>query len=673
MDINSAIEIAQELRRQVWRHDHLYYGLDAPEISDQGYDDLMRRLGEIEREHPAALDPESPTQRVGGAVASHLPEAIHGTPMLSLGNVNSADEFREWYERTLDRLAMHMLPMNAEPKIDGLAIRLIYNNGRFTQAVTRGNGVSGEDVTHNVRTIRGIPLELDVLRNEDPPELLEVRGEVYMPRTAFLEANEDREQQGEQPFANPRNAAAGTVRQLDPGLASRRGLRAWVYQNQSPATNSHRLSLRDLERMGLPVNPRSRLCWDPAEVWAFREEMLADREMLDYEIDGIVVKLDHFSLHEILGATSHEPRWAVAWKFPAGRAETLLREIRLSHGRFGRLTPVAVLDPVEVGGVTVQSASLHNLEDIRRKDIRPGARVIVERAGDVIPQVAGPARGAAANSGLDTFEMPRECPACQTPVETRRDEVGHWCPNGDCSALLPEQLLSLVGKDAMDIDGLGEHWCTELVRRGMLRNTADIYRLKREELLKLDRMGERLADRILGNIDASRQQPLERALYALGIHRLGRRVSKLLAANFAHVDEIVLLERDELAGLDGIGPVVADCVHTGLRLERVRRTLEIMKEVGVNLAGHPDRREDKMSTNGKLAGKTIVVTGKLEGMTRIDAEDIIRAHGGKASSAVTRSTDYLVVGEKPGSKLNKARQFGVIVLEQNEFQELLEG
>ena len=670
MNSQAATEIAVELRRQIRHHDQLYYGLDSPEIRDEDYDDLMRRLREIEHEHPAARDPDSPTQRVGGTLASHLPESAHGQPMLSLGNVNTMDEFREWHQRTLDRLAMDVAPMNAEPKIDGLAIRLLYRQGKFVQAVTRGNGVTGEDVTHNARTIRGIPLELKTFPGEETPDLLEVRGEVYMPRTAFLEANDERVRQGEQPFANPRNAAAGTVRQLDPELASRRGLRAWIYQNQTPRTNSHRMSLRDLERMGMPVNSLARLCWDPGEVEAYREEMLERREELDYEMDGIVVKLDHFSLHEVLGATSHEPRWAIAWKFPAGRAETMLREIRLSHGRFGRLTPVAVLDPIEVGGVTVQSASLHNLEDIQRKDIRPGARVIVERAGDVIPQVMG-AADPLENEELKPFEMPPECPACGTAVQTRQDEVGHWCPNGNCPALLPEQLLSLVGKDAMDIDGMGEHWCSELVRRGMVDNTAGIYRLEQKDLLKLDRMGERLASRIIRNIDASREQPLERVLYSLGIHRLGRRVSKLLASTFGHMDEIAVLERDELASLDGIGPVVADCVFAGLRLERVEKTLEIMREAGVNMTGHPERKESKMGENGKLSGKTLVVTGKLEGMTRNDAEAIIREHGGKAGSAVTRSTDYLVAGEKPGSKLSKAMQFGVTVLDLDEFQQLL--
>ena len=399
------------------------------------------------------------------------------------------------------------------------------------------------------------------------------------------------------------------------------------------------MSLADIEELGLPVNPLSQLYWNTQEVETFHREMLTLRGELDYEIDGIVAKVDHFSLRTTLGANNREPRWATAWKFPPGQNATMLQEIRISHGRFGRLTPVAVLEPVELGGVTVGSASLHNEDDVHRKDIRPETMVIVERAGDVIPQVTGPA-DPIANGKAAPFRMPNRCPSCGTRVETRQSEVGHWCPNQDCPALLPEQLKSFAGKRAMDIDGLGEHWCQELVDRGMVCNTADLFFLTREQLLKLDRMGEKLADRILRNIKASKAQPLERALYSLGIFRLGREVSTKLAARYRTMDEIREMGKEELASMEGIGPGIASSVFRGFRSERVQRTLELMRDAGVNMTKKIEAEEEKESmTNGNrnLEGKTFVVTGTLEGMTRQDAESLIFHHGGKPGSSVTRS------------------------------------
>ena len=667
---------AEELRRQIRYHDHRYHVLNAPQATDAQYDDLVRNLAALEKAHPELIEESSPTQRVGGEVAAGFPEVEHPEPMLSLGNAMHQGEFQEWYDRTARRLNRKDFPMLAEPKVDGLAIRLVYREGKLYRAITRGNGTSGEDVTHNVRTVRNLPLALNVLPGETVPETMEVRGEIYMPRSAFHDASREREEQGETPFANARNAAAGTIRQLVPELASRRGLRGWVYQFQDHRMGSHEMSLRDLASLNLPVNPLNQLCWTPQEVLEYHGFIMDQRETLDYEIDGIVVKVDHKELQEIMGATSHEPRWAIAWKFPAGRETTMLREIRISHGRFGRLTPVAVLDPVELGGVVVQSASLHNLEDIRRKDIRPGTRVIIERAGDVIPQVIGP-DGPRQNAEHPIFSMPTACPACGTPVETREGEVGHWCPNLDCPALLPEQLKSFVGKRAMEIDGLGEHWCQELVDRELVTNTGDLYFVSREEWLSLDRMGERLADRILGNIRDSKSRPLERVLYSLGIFRLGRTVSRKLTARYGHMDEISGLGREELEAIPGIGPEIAASVVRGFHSERVRRTLARLKEAGVNMQGKSKTGEENgmaiPNTGNKLEGMTIVVTGKLEGMTRGDAESMIREFGGRPSSSVTKGTKYLVVGEKPGSKLTKANQLGVQVLTQEELMEMLQG
>ena len=602
-------------------------------------------------------------------------EVEHPEPMLSLASAPCLEEFAEWHLRTARRLGTDRFPMNVEPKIDGLAVRLVYRNGRLVQGVTRGNSVSDENVTHNVRTVRNLPLALRTPPGTSPPEILEVRGEVYMPRSAFEDANRERDEQGEARYANPRNAASGGLRQLDPELASKRDLRAWIYANQSSRTNSHRMSLKDLAELGLPVNPLDRLCWSVLEAAEFHREMLDLRGTLDYEIDGIVVKVDHLSSRRGLGTTNREPRWALAWKFPSGQNVTLLREIRVSHGRFGRLTPVAVLDPAEMGGVTVQSASLHNEEDVRRKDIRAGTMVIIERAGDVIPQVTGPA-DPDANRKAGPFMMPERCPACGTRVETRGNETGHWCPNQDCPALLPEQLKSFVGKRAMDIDGLGEHWCQEMADRGLVTNAGDLFSLTREGLLKLDRMGERLADRILRNIQASRAQPLERVLYSLGIFRLGRDVSSKLTARYGTMAEISRLDREQLKAIEGIGPEIARSVVRGFRSERVRRTLELMEEAGVNLKGRIEEEGDRTAMtdqDGIFEGKAFVVTGKLEGMSRHEAESLIRRHGGNASSSVTKSTDYLVMGEKPGSKLTKAKQLGTEILDQQQFEALIAG
>ena len=419
--------------------------------------------------------------------------------------------------------------------------------------MTRGNGASGEDVTHNVRTVPNLPLVLRTPPGKEPPDLLEVRGEIYMPRSAFEDANREREEQGEPRYANPRNAASGAVRQLDPELASRRGLRVWIYDSRGFRHDSHRASLAELAEFGLPVNPLDRACRDLREVEEFHREMLRLRGDLDYEIDGIMAKADRLTHRERIGTNSREPRWAIAWKFPPAQNAAMLREIRISHGRFGRLTPVAALDPVELGGVTVQSASLHNEEDVRRKDIRAGTMVIVERAGDVIPQVTGPA-DPIANREAAVFRMPDRCPTCGSRVETRQEETGHWCPNQDCPALLPEQLKSFAGRRAMDIDGLGEHWCRKLVDREIVKNTGEIYFITREQLLTLDRMGERLADRILGNIEASKRRPLERVLYSLGIFRLGRDVSAKLAARCRTMEEIERLGQEELERLAGHRP-----------------------------------------------------------------------------------------------------------------------
>ena len=522
---------ADALRTEIRRHDHLYHTQDSPEISDHAYDSLIRELKQLEASNPELRDPHSPTQRVGAQISSNFPQIQHPVPMLSLSNVFSAADFRAWHKRPTG-LAPYgpAVPVSVEPKIDGLAVRLRYEDGRLVLAATRGDGQTGEDVTHTVRTIRNIPLHLAPQAETAIPPVLEVRGEVYLPKTAFRALNEERQASGDYIYANPRNAAAGTIRQLDPAVAAARGLRIWVYSCQEPRHTqaSHYLSLQALRNFGLPVNPANQLLHSIEMVEAYYQETMDSREDLDYEIDGVVIKADSLTIQDTMGATGHEPRWATAWKFPSERATSVLKNVTISPGRFGRLTPVAVLEPVQIAGVTVQSATLHNESDMRKKDIRIGDEVIIERAGDVIPQVAGPVN-TDPNRARPVFQMPDRCPFCETPVSTVDGEIGHWCANDSCPSRLPERLKHFVSKRAMDIEFMGEHWCNALIEAGLVQDPADLYFISKHELLNLNRMGQKNAERLLSSIETSQAQPLDRILYSLGIYRLGREVSGLNA------------------------------------------------------------------------------------------------------------------------------------------------
>ena len=669
-----------ELRRQILRHDRLYYGESRPEVTDSQYDELMERLRQLERTHPQHQNPNSPTQRVGGAVSANFQEVAHPTPMLSLGNAFNAADFTAWHQR-VTKLAHPSrseggLEMCVEAKIDGLAVRLRYEMGSLALAATRGNGLMGEDVTHNVRTVRNLPLQLTPIDGLTTMENLEVRGEVYMPRETFRRLNADRDERGEYQYSNPRNAAAGAVRQLDPALASERGLMAWVYSSTNFLTGMQDVNLKLLGDMGLPVNPLTRACRNIQEVRDFHQEVMDLRDSLPYEMDGIVVKVNDLDLQTEMGATGHEPRWAMAWKFPSEKATTLLKDIGISHGRFGKLTPVAVLEPVQVGGVVIQSASLHNEEDIHRKDIRAGEEVIIERAGDVIPQVTGPV-----NTNPDRhvarFTMPSFCPSCQTRVESPRNEVGHWCPNEDCPALLPEQLKHFVSKRTMDIEGMGPHWCEALIDSRLVANVADIYSLTKQDLMGLERMGDSMSTKILRNIESSKLQPMDRVLYSLGIFRLGREVSGLLAERYQNVTQVGDASAEEMSEIEGIGPKIAESVVRGFRSKRVRRTMYLLNAAGISMDRVQEARENqdqdkKEREQGMNAFEdmTFVVTGKLATMTRNDAEDVVRQHGGKVASSVTKNTTYLVVGDKPGSKLSKANSLGVPTMSESEFLEM---
>ena len=660
---------AAALRKELAEHDLRYHQEDAPVISDGQYDQLANELRELESQNPYA--PERP---VGATPTLDLPTVHHPEPMLSLANAFTEADFRAWHKKMANHIGNPHFPMSAEPKIDGLAIRLLYRNGDLTLAATRGDGITGEDVTANVRNVLNLPATLP----RTPLGDTEARGEVYMPKSAFRLLNLDREEQGEYQYANPRNAAAGTIRQSDPELAASRGLRAWIYSNRSPAPglDSHRLSLEDLADTGLPVNPMNRLYFSVEQIIDFHQEMMNVRDSLDYETDGIVVKMDLFPHQELLGATGHEPRWAIAWKFPAERAVTKLTRINISIGRFGKLTPVAELEPVSLAGVTIQSASLHNEEDLHRKDIRAGDEVIIERAGDVIPQVLGPLNQDPSRETKE-FSMPTACPACHSPVD-HDDEAAHWCSNPDCASRLPEQLKHFVSKRAMDIDGLGEHWCQALIRARLVQDVSDLYQLDMKGLLTLNRMGEKLADRLLRNIDTSRSQPLDRVLYGLGVYRLGRKVSGLLAQQYLSIEQIANLTLKELAEHQAIGPKIAESVHSAFRTEKLKKTIAGLEAGGVkttkektDMTQPAEINQEEHQAKNPFAGQTCVVTGKIDGMTRLEAEQAINRRGGSAASSITAKTHILIVGDKPGSKLEKAKKLGVQIITAAEFTKML--
>ena len=667
------IQRAQELREKILHHDHLYYGESRPEITDSQYDELMEELKRLERNQPDCLDPNSPTQRVGGAVSANFEEVTHPAPMLSLGNAFNAADFTAWHQRVTGLAGGERPEMCAEIKIDGLAVRLRYEMGELALAATRGNGTVGEDVTHNVRTVRNLPLKLTRFDGVSLMEVLELRGEIYMPKETFRKVNSDRDERGEYQYSNPRNAAAGAVRQLDPALASERGLMAWVYSSANFLTGLQDTNLKLLGQMALPINPMTRICRTIQDVRDFHQEVMEFRDDLSYEIDGIVLKVNNLDLQGRMGATGHEPRWAISWKFPSEKTTTTLTDIKISHGRFGRLTPVAVLEAVQVAGVVIQSASLHNEEDIRRKDIRAGEDVVIERAGDVIPQVTGPVN-TDPNRHVARFAMPSFCPSCETRVESPENEVGHWCPNQSCPALLPEQLKHFVSKRTMDIEGLGPHWCEALIEKGLVTNVADVYSLTKKDLIGLERMGDSMSTKILRNIEMSKLQPMDRVLYSLGIFQLGRKVSGLLSERYRSVLQVSDTSADEMSEIEGIGPKIAESVVRGFHSKRVRRTMFLLSTAGISIdrvEEPPKEEEQQEKEKGKkmnaFEDMTFVVTGKLATMTRDDAESVVRQHGGKAASSVTKSTTYLVVGEKPGSKLDKANSLGVPVLSESEF------
>ena len=653
----------------VRRHDHRYYTLDNPEISDQEYDELYRKLQAMERAHPELIDPHSPTQRVGGTVAAGFTAVTHAVPMLSLANAFTAKELAAWHARCVQGLDAETVMMTAELKFDGLALNLEYHEGRLARAATRGNGTTGENVTHTARTIRNLPLVL----TGDRAGTTIVRGEAYMPLAAFEALNDEREQEGEDAYANPRNAAAGAIRQLDPSRAARRDLRFWAYGLQgadSGSGKSHWENLDLLAEMGLAVETRRVRTNQIGEIEEYYRQMLAARPELRFEADGIVIKIDSREQQQELGATGHDPRWAIAWKFPSAQTQTLLKSIFISTGRFGKLTPVAELEPVTLDGATIRHASLHNEQDIQRKDIRTGDVVIIARAGGVIPQVIGPV-DPDPRRATSQFRMPDNCPECGGPIRQSPDEAAHWCGNDNCGSKPIEALKHFASKDAFDIEGLGPVICSALITNGLVTNPGQLFHLTADQIEQLDGLGPKSATRICENIDNAKARPLHRVLYALGIYRLGHHVSAQLARACSSLEQAMQLSREELIALEGINEKIADSVLAGFAKQRTIETIKAMQEAGVVLERRIEPKPATPKVSSVFKGSRICITGTLEAMTRNKAHEHIRALDGTVESTVTRKTDILVVGTKAGSKVAKARKNNTPIWSEEEFRDRL--
>jgi DNA ligase (NAD+) len=659
-----------ELRRLIRHHEERYYVHDAPEISDAEYDALMRELAALEAAHPDLADPDSPTQRVGGRPVEMFAVARHLVPMLSLDNAYNEAELREFHDRVCRGLGVPAdtsLAYVTELKIDGLSIALTYEHGRLRRAVTRGDGVQGEEVTSNIRVIQALPLALG---SAAPPDLVEVRGEVYLPRQAFERMNEAHEAEGEPLFANPRNAAAGAVRTLDQSVVAKRGLRAFTYQVVLPPdvpapVVRHSDALALLASWGCPVEPHWRRVDGVDAMIAACEAWREARRALPFDTDGVVIKLDELDLRERLGATAKFPRWAVAYKFPAEQAETTLVKIDVNVGRTGRVTPFAVLEPVRLSGSTISMATLHNEQEVARKDIRDGDRVIIEKGGDIIPKVVRVVvrEGAERNP---PWRMPAECKFCGSRLVKPDDEVDWRCENASCPARIRRGLLHFASRRALNIEGLGESLVDQLVTTGLVHDYADLYQLTAEQLAALDRMGKKSAANLVAEIDRSRKLELWRLLHGIGIRHVGERGAKALAAAFPSMERLRLASVEALRSIPDVGPVVAESVRTFLDEPRNARTIERLAERGVRMADDPSRAAAS-AVAGPLAGQTFVVTGTLDAMSREAAEARIEALGGKVGKSVSRKTTFLVVGREAGSKLEKARALGVRELDEAAF------
>ena len=665
----SVVRRIRELIAEIRQHDYRYHVLDAPTIGDTQYDELVAELKRLETDFPDSLDPNSPTQRVGAKPDSGFSEVSHQVPMLSLDNVFDADEFQQFVERMTDRLdGISSLELTAEPKLDGLALSIRYERGELILAATRGDGSTGENVTQNVRTIRSIPL---TLHGEHLPEILEVRGEVIMKKEDFDAMNRRLQAAGEKTFVNPRNAAAGSLRQLDPAIVATRPLSFYAYgvgEVSAPLGDRHSDVMETLKSLGIPVNP-GLVKGDASSIESAYQALLAKRDSLPYEIDGMVVKVDPLALQDALGFVARAPRFATAWKFPAQEAATDLIAIDVQVGRTGAITPVARLEPVFVGGVTVSNATLHNFDEVARLDVRPGDRVMVRRAGDVIPQIVRVMTDQRPTNS-QAVTLPTACPICDSPVERADGEAVIRCSGGlICQAQRLEHLKHFVSRKAMDIDGVGERLLEIVIEKQWVQTPADLYRLSIESLKDLDRMGEKSAANVVQAIAASKATTLARFLYALGIRDVGEATARTLAQTFGDLEPLMSATLEDLMAVDDVGPIVASHIRAFFEVQQNRVVIQELRDLGVHW---PVRSVEAPTTGVDLSGQTWVLTGTLESMTRDEASDRLRALGAKVSGSVSAKTTVLVAGPGAGSKLSKAQDLGVTVMDESALMELLE-
>jgi DNA ligase (NAD+) len=668
-DVEKKIEV---LREKIRHHEHLYYVLDGPQISDADFDKLMQQLKNLESEHPALVTPDSPTQRVGGKPREGFVKVPHSSPMLSLDNTYNEEELRDWERRVHELTGRSEVDYVCELKLDGMSLALIYEDGKLARGVTRGDGSVGEDVTLNVRTVRSIPLSIpkERLKKAGIPPNFEVRGELLMPTASFQKINEERERAGLPTFANPRNFTAGTVRQVDANITAERRMDYFPYillENGRTYLDRHSKTLVALESAGFKVNPNHKLVRSMDEVWAFIQQWEGKRDSLPYEIDGIVVKVDRVGLQNELGFTGKAPRWAIAYKYAARAGITKLESVRWQVGRTGKLTPVAQLVPVAIGGTTVRNASLHNVDEIERLGIKIGDRVQVERGGDVIPKVAKVIDDDEKDHprGKTKIAIPEKCPVCGNKVVRTEGEVDYRCVNANCPARLLGTILHFASRGVMNIDGMGDALVAQLTERGLVKNVADIYRLTKDDLLSLERMGDKSAQNILDEIENSKKLPLERVIYGLGIRMVGERTAQFLAENFGSMEALEHAGVEELQTVDEVGPRIAGSIVEFFSIPANRKLVERLGEAKLTLKGKKKER------GTKLAGKTFVLTGTLPKLTREEAKKMIEDAGGKVTGSVSKKTDYVVAGADAGSKLDKAKELGVVVIGEGEMQDLL--
>ncbi|HPB59537.1 MAG TPA: NAD-dependent DNA ligase LigA [Candidatus Saccharicenans sp.] len=651
----------EELRQQIIYHEKKYYVDNDPQISDYEFDQLMAELKRLEEAFPEFITPDSPTQRIGEQPVEGFPTIEHRWPMLSIENCYDVDGLREFDERIKKLLPDEKIEYVAELKIDGVSMSIRYNGGKYQQAVTRGDGFRGDDVTAQVKTIRSLPLTISL--TED----VEVRGEVYLPYKSFKKINEEREKNGELPFANPRNATAGSIRLLDPREVARRRLDIFLYYIfiNGQEMPSQWENLQQLKKLGFKINPHSRLCQNIEEVISYHREWTEKRDSLDYDVDGVVVKVNSTRQRQILGATAKSPRWAIAFKFPARQATTRIKDIIIQVGRTGALTPVAILEPVQISGTTISRCTLHNEEELKRKDIRIGDYVLLERSGDVIPHIVSVMKERR-NGQEKPFVWPKKCPICHSTLYKEEDEAISRCLNPSCPARIRESIIHFASRRAMNIEGLGEALVDQLLASGLVKKIPDLYRLRYEDLIQLERMGPKSARNLLDNIEESKSRELWRLIFALGIRHVGEKMAQTLARRYKDLDRLAAASEDDLMQIEGIGPEVAKGIVFFFAQPENRKLLKELKEAGLKF-----KETEKESSPRPLEGLTFVLTGTLSSMTRDEAKERIEQLGGNVSSSVTSKTDYLVVGEEPGSKLAKARELGVKIINEKEFLSLL--